>query len=187
MGAQAIKARFREKLRKRILWIPTRKLDFSAFRNSYSISTYRTPLRRILGGDRTVGRVNPWGRVQPLPPVVFCLGLWLRQRRRCTLTPRCQPSLTRQSSAGGNFLSVLYWTVHRACQILVAPSENRFDATTAIPANSQKRHLLYFQCGSPQVFPLSGYFCSHLSNRGGIVVLYRALGECLNRRHPVLF
>jgi hypothetical protein len=39
MGAHAIKARFREKLRKRILGIPTRKLDFSAFRDSYSIST----------------------------------------------------------------------------------------------------------------------------------------------------
>src|SRR5438445_13817708 len=39
MGVQAIKARFREKLRKRILWLPLRGLDVSAVRNSYSICT----------------------------------------------------------------------------------------------------------------------------------------------------
>src|SRR6267378_3333802 len=121
MGAQAIKARFREKLRKRILWIPTRKLDFSAFRNSYSISTYRTPLRRILGGTARLGGLIRRAACNHFPLSFSAWGYGYASTARCTLTPRYQPSLAQQSSARGNFLSVLYWTVHSTCQTSRCP------------------------------------------------------------------
>jgi len=95
--------------------IPTRKLDFSAFRNSYSISTYRTPLRRILGGNARLDELIR-GRVQPLSPVVFLPGVVAFASAAGALNSSMPTVAHSAISARGNFLSVLYWTVHRACQ-----------------------------------------------------------------------
>ena len=51
-----------------------------------------------------------------IPSVIGWLRLWFRQRRRCTISPGCQPSRTVQSSATGNLLSVSFCTLHTSCQ-----------------------------------------------------------------------
>ncbi len=113
-----------------------------------------------------VGGVNPSGRLQPLPLVVFWPGLWFRQSRRCTLTPRCQPLLALQSSARGKPLvcrllncaqclpniALLYLPLTDCSGILRPGSANA----------ALLRHLLSFQSGAAAIFPQGSHSCSHL-------------------------
>jgi len=135
-----------------------RKLTSRLFRNSYSISTYRTPLRRILGGDRTLGELSVGPRAT-LSPVVFAWVV-LRQRRRCTLTPRCTTRRSLGNPLLGETSCLFSIGLCIAHAKLVAPSENRFDATTAISAQTRKSAIFFTYNAALPVFPLSGYFCS---------------------------
>jgi len=67
--------------------------------------------------------VNPCGREQLLPSLSPRLRSWFRQRRRCTLTPRCQPSRAEPSSSKRKFL---------VCHILHADENNRKHAPTRL-------------------------------------------------------
>ena len=69
--------------------------------------------------------VNPCGREQLLPSLSPRLRSWFRQRRRCTLTPRCQPSCAEPSSSKRKFL---------VCLILHAPQNTPNLASYHLPS-----------------------------------------------------
>jgi hypothetical protein len=95
LGVQTIDAMYRKKLRTRSGGKVARRNDFSTLDTSSCILTYRALLRGA-SGDLAVAGVNPCGREKLLPSLSPRLRSWFRQRRRCTLTPRCQPSRAEQ-------------------------------------------------------------------------------------------